>query len=213
MMGYLKFYDKLNSMEDKEYIEKFLVYNLSLVIAGVKPAVTLTIKKNNYKLYDNWNTLGHIFINKLNLNYIELRESINAIVVMVYDKLLLEKILISEQNLEFLKNLEYPTNFEINDYVNTLKVRYEKYHCPHELGLFLGIPFKDVKDFMDCTTKECLMCKYWKVYNDSTKAKKTFDTYDKIKDYTMENILKGNSSMNLILSIKNSFNESKVYSF
>ena len=33
-----------------------------------------------------------------------------------------------------------------------------------------------------------------------------FNTYDKIKDYTMKNILNGYSSANLVLSIKNSFN-------
>lgn len=212
-MGYLNFYDKLNLMEDKEYVENFLVYNLSLVIAGVKPAVTITIKKNNHKLYNNWNTLGHDFIKELDLDYVELRESINSIVVMVYDKLILERIFTYKDNIEFLKNLGYPSNLKIDNYINTLKVRYEKYHCPHELGLFLGIPIKDVKDFMECTTKKCLMCKYWKVYNDSTKAEETFNTYDKIKDYTMKHILEGNSSINLILSIKNSFYESSMYSF
>lgn len=205
-MEYLNFYDKLNSMEDKEYVETFFIYNLSLVIAGAKPAVTITIKKNNYKLYNNWNTLGRFFIEKLKLNYIELRESFEAIVIMVYDESILESQLNSKDNIEFLKNLGYPSNSSITDYVNTLKFRYQKYHCPHELGLFLGIPIKDVKDFMECTTKKCLLCKYWKVYNDINKAQRTFNTYDKIKDYTIENILNGNSSINLVLSIKNSFN-------
>ena len=206
-MGYLSFYDKLNSMTDKEYIETFLVYNLSLVIAGAKPAVTLTIKKNNYKLYNNWNIYGDIFIKDLSLNYIELRESINSIVIMVYDEFILEKILNSNYSIEFLNSLGYPSNSSINDYVSILKDRYEKYHCPHELGLFLGIPIKDVRDFMECTTKKCLLCKYWKVYNDSQKAEITFNTYDKIKDYTMKTILKGDSSINLVLSLKNSFYE------
>ena len=151
-MKYLDFYNKLNSMDDKEYVETFLVYNLSLLIAGAKPAVTITLKKNNYKLYNNWNLFGSPF-------------------------------------------------------VNTLKSRYEQYHCPHEIGIFLGIPIKDVKDFIECTTKKCLLCKYWKVYNDSAKAEIIFNTYDKIKEYTMETILKGNSSINLALSIKNSFEQ------
>ena len=34
-MIYLDFYNKLDSLQDKEYIETFLVYNLSLVIAGI----------------------------------------------------------------------------------------------------------------------------------------------------------------------------------
>lgn len=211
-MRYLNFYDKLNSMEDKEYIEKYLLYNLSLVIAGVKPAVTITVKKNNYKLYNNWDTLCRSFIENLELNFIELRESINSIIVMIYDKSILESILTSEDNIEFLNNLGYPNSSSICDYINTLKIRYEKYNCPHELGLFLGIPIEDVKDFMECTTKKCLLCKYWKVYNDSNTAQKTFNTYDKIKDYTMKNILKGDSSVNLVLSIKDSFYKFNVYS-
>jgi len=68
---------------------------------------------------------------------------------MIYDEYILEKELNKKSHKEFLLNMGYPSNACINDYVNKLKFRYEKYHCPHELGLFLGIPFKDVKDFME----------------------------------------------------------------
>lgn len=201
-MGYLNFYDKLNSMKDREYVETFLIFNLSLVIAGVKPAVTLTIKKENYKLYNNWGTLGNYFIKNLNLEYIELRETEKSIVALVYDKNLLKKHLKTKDSIEFLNNLGYPYYSSVSDYVLILKERYNNYHCPHELGLFLGIPIKDVIDFMQCTTKKCLMCKYWKVYNDSAEAEITFNTYDKIKEYTMKNILNGKSLNNLITNIK-----------
>lgn len=204
-MAYLDFYKKLNSMEDKEYMENFLVYNLSLVIAGAKPSVTITIKKNNYNLYNNWTILGNSFIKDLKLNYVQLRECEDAIVILVYDQFILEEYLNSEANRKFLTKLGYSYNSTITEYVNTLKSRYEKYHCPHELGIFLGIPIKDVKDFMECTTKKCLLCKYWKVYNDSHSAQLIFNKYDKIKEYTMKTMLKGNSSINLALNIKNSF--------
>lgn len=204
-MRHLDFYNKLNSMHSKEYIETFLVYNLSLVIAGIKPAVTVTIKKNNEKLYNSWNDFGVNFINSTNLKFIELRESTESIIIMIYDEFILEKELRKKSHNQFLLNMGYPQNACINDYINTLKSRYEKYHCPHELGLFLGIPFKDVKDFMECTTKKCLLCGYWKVYNDSKKAKIIFTKYDKVKEYTMKNMLEGNSSRDLALSIKNYF--------
>lgn len=206
-MEYLDFYNKLNSMDNKEYVETFLVYSLSLLIAGAKPAVTITIKKDNYTLYNNWNLFGSPFIKELNLKYIELRKCLDAVVIIVYDELLLEKQLKLESNIEFLINLGYPSNLSINDYINTLKSRYEQYHCPHEIGIFLGIPIKDVKDFIECTTKKCLLCRYWKVYNDSEKAETIFNTYDTIKEYTMKTILKGNPSINIALSIKNSFNQ------
>ena len=210
-MIHLDFYNKLNSMHNEEYIETFLVYNLSLVIAGIKPAVTVTIKKNNKKLFNNWNEFGISFLDNINFKFIELRESSDSIIIMIYDEFLLEKELKQKSHMNFLFDIGYAQNSCIDDYVNTLKFRYEKYHCPHELGLFLGIPFKDVKDFMECTTKKCLLCGYWKVYNDSNKAKIIFNKYDKVKEYTILNMLEGNSSRDLALSIKNSFYENVKY--
>lgn len=211
-MKYLDFYNKLNSMEDNEYIENYLLYNTSLVIAGAKPAVTITIKKNNHKLYNSWTKFGKSFIDIINLEYTELRENMEYIILIIYDRRVLNKNLNIKENKEFLINLGYKENFIIDDCIKNLKNRYDKYHCPHELGLFLGIPFEDVKDFMECTEKKCLLCGYWKVYNNTMEAKKIFDKYDEIKEYTIKNILKGNnSSHSLIVSIKDSFYNNAQY--
>lgn len=210
-MDYMNFHNKLDLMHDKEYIENFLVYNSSLVIAGIKPAVTVTIKKNKEKLYNSWLEFGKNFIKTINLNFIGLRESNESIIIMIYDKFILEKELNKNLHKEFLENIGYSSSDDVEYYVNTLKSRYEKYHCPHELGLFLGIPFEDVKDFMECTTKKCLLCGYWKVYNDTDKAKRIFNNYDTVKEYTIKNILKGNSSRELALSIRDSFYKKVQY--
>ncbi len=204
-MDYINFYNKLDLMDSKEYIENFLIYNSSLVIAGIKPAATITIKKNKNRLYNSWLKFGSDFIEAINLDFIELRESDDSIIIMIYDKIILKNELNKKSYIEFLENIGYSFNSDVNYYINKLKSRYEKYHCPHELGLFLGIPFEDVKDFMECTTKKCLLCGYWKVYNDSDKARKIFNSYDKVKEYTRNNILNGNSSRELALSIRDSF--------
>jgi hypothetical protein len=210
-MDYMNFYNKLDLMNNKEYIEKFLIYNSSLVIAGIKPGVTVTIKKNKKKLYSSWLQFGSCFMETINLSFVELRESNDSIIIMIYDKIILEDELNKDSHIEFLRNIGYSFNYDVNYYIDTLKSRYKNYHCPHELGLFLGIPFDDVKDFMECTTKKCLLCGYWKVYNDSDKAKKIFNNYDKVKEYTIKNILKGNSSRELALSIRDSFYRSIQY--
>ncbi|NRT75920.1 DUF3793 family protein [Clostridium beijerinckii] len=210
-MKYLDFYKRLDLMEDKEYIENFLVYNSSLVIAGVKPAVTINLKKSNEKMYFGWNDFGKKFIKNINLKFIELRENNDCMIIMIYDENILEKELNKKSHIDFLANIGYPSQIKIDRYIDTLKFRYNKYHCPHELGLFLGIPFEDVKDFMECTTKKCLLCGYWKVYNDSKKAKMIFNTYDTVKEYTINNMLEGSLSRDLALSIKNSFYKNALY--
>jgi len=204
-MVYLDFYNKLKSMENKDYIENFLVYNTSQVIAGIKPASTVTFKKNGDKLYEKWVCHGRKFIVDIQLDFVELRENENSIIVMIYNKDLLEKNIFKEIHKDFFKKLGYSQNQNIDNYIETLKFRYDLYHCPHELGLFLGIPYKDVIDFMECTEKKCLFCGYWKVYNDGSQAKKIFSQYDEIKEHTINNILKENNSRDLALSIKNFF--------
>lgn len=104
-MKYLDFYNKLNSMEDDEYIENYLLYNTSLIIAGVKPAVTITVKKSNHRLYNSWVKFGTNFINEINLEYTELRENMDYIILMIYDRHVLDKNLNIKENKEFLINL------------------------------------------------------------------------------------------------------------
>ena len=50
---------------------------------------------------------------------------------------------------------------------------------PHEIGLFLGYPPKDVKGFIE-EGPRCAKCTgYWQVYSDEEKALKTFERYRK----------------------------------
>lgn len=204
-MKYLEFYNKLNSMNDKDYIENFLLFNVSQVVAGVKPASTVTLKKAGDNTYLKWILYGRKFVKNINLDFVELRESKDAIIVMLYNKESLSKYIFKEEQKRFLIKLGYTYDEDISIYVETLKERYNLYHCPHELGLFLGIPVKDVKDFMECTKKKCLICGYWKVYNDCSEAQEIFKKYDEVKEYTLSNILKGNNSRDLAFNIKKFF--------
>lgn len=202
---YIDFYKKLNSFEGKEYIENFLVYSLSLVITGVKPAATVNFKKNGENLYDKWVTYGRDFIREIDLDFIELRESNEAVIVMIFNEESLKENLFKESHMEFLTALGYSKNGDLWDYLTTLETRYDLYKCPHELGLFLGIPIEDVKDFMECTSKKCLMCGYWKVFNNHKKAQIIFNHYDRIKEHTVQHMLKGNTSIDLAFNLKNFF--------
>lgn len=199
------FYEKLESMSGVEHIENFLVYHTSLVIAKVKPAVTITIGKKNLERFDAWNKYGRQFLDSINLKYVELRENENSIILMVYDEEVLEKEINTKDHIEFLNRLGYPSELDVDGYVKFLKIRYKKYNCPHELGIFLGIPIEDVKDFMECTDKKCLLCRYWKVYNNKIDAEKIFTKYDKVKNFTIKSMLNGSLSRDLVLSIKNFF--------
>ncbi|MBP3853560.1 MAG: DUF3793 family protein [Erysipelotrichaceae bacterium] len=53
----------------------------------------------------------------------------------------------------------------------------EQSSFPHEIGIFLGYPLKDVQAFIE-HEKECLCIGYWKVYGNVKNTQKTFERFD-----------------------------------
>lgn len=190
-MEKVEFYKDLFNMEDKESIKKFLLYNSSLVIAGVKPSATVTINKKLEKVYESWIEDGIDFLESINLSFINLREDDNASILLIYNDDTLKKHIFKSENMDFLIKLGYERNSDISYYVENLRERYEKFKCPHELGIFLGIPINDVKSFMECSYKKCLGCGYWKVYSNYEKALEIFSIYDDVREKTMDKIVEG----------------------
>lgn len=202
---YLEFHNKLKTLTSEEYIKSFIVYNSSQVIAGVKPASTMTIKKSCKKGYESWKSIGEDFVRSINLEAMELREDENSLIVLVFNRKLLYKVISEEKTKNLLLNLGYKNRVDVTEYLNTLKNRYMINNCPHELGIFLGIPIEDVNDFISCSEKKCLYCGYWKVYNNFDNAIKTFKMFDDIKDYTTDSLIKGVDLKDIVLNIKKDF--------
>lgn len=50
---------------------------------------------------------------------------------------------------------------------------------PHEIGLFLGYPPKDVHGFIELGADACKCSGVWRVYDDEERAKRLFDQYRK----------------------------------
>lgn len=201
-MKQVDFYKSLSKMEDRECIEKFLIYNASLVISGVKPSATVTIIKDNDNLYHKWIKYGREFLKNIDIQYIDLRENDNALIILIYNKAQLGHYLLKDEHRSFLIKIGYSPNGTLEDYLAMLKVRYKQFNCPHELGIFLGFPLDDVRDFMECSNKKCLQCGYWLVYNNLNEAKKTFSKFDKVKEHTVNCILKGQPSNQVASNVK-----------
>lgn len=196
------FFEILSKMGEEDYLKNFFTYLLSPVIAGIKPSSTITLTRGTKGLYNLWQSMGKKFLDEIGLKSINLREDEKSLVTLVYNEKALEDTLSKECNLTFLEDIGYCREDNIDDLLSGLISRYKEVHCPHELGIFLGIPLEDVKAFMECTRENCLMCGYWKVYGDKEKATRIFNHYDKSKDIAMKGIMKGVTLNNIIYDIK-----------
>ena len=97
-MKQVEFYKSLANMEERECIEKFLIYNASLVISGVKPSATITIKKDKENLYDKWIKYGIDFLETIDIQYIDLRECSNALIILIYNEKQLSNYIFRKEN-------------------------------------------------------------------------------------------------------------------
>ncbi|WP_194190060.1 DUF3793 family protein [Clostridium chrysemydis] len=198
---YKNFYKILSEMDESTRFKKFMLFMLAPVVAGYKPSSTITLVKKSSDYFE-WNKSKEELLEELNLNYIVLRECSEAKIILVFNEAKLRERLKNKENKNFLEGLNYDLSLDIFEILLKLKERYNLYHCPHELGIFLGIPVEDVKDFMECTEKKCLACGYWKVYNNYDEAIKTFNDYNLVKDRVVRLVNNDNDFTNIVNEIK-----------
>jgi hypothetical protein len=94
--------------------------------------------------------------------------------------------------MDYLNNFNYHKDMNFNECLAHLKERFENL-CPHEIGIFLGIPLGDVITFIEQPKRECLLSGYWKVYSNPEEAKDIFKKYDMVKSNIISNILEKDS--------------------
>lgn len=200
-MEYIEFLKKLTLMSRKEYIEYLLLYKTCLVISEVKPAVTIAFSKIKNNQYEDWCKFGINFLDTVSLDYIVLRDKEDIIILMIYNRKLLEEVINKKENRSFLKYFGYYSiNLESN--LKILKNRYDKYNCPHEIGIFLGIPVEEVRAFIESSGNNYIESRYWKVFVDRKKSTDIFKRYDFIRKYTISSIINGFSLSKVIFLIK-----------
>lgn len=147
--------------DDKKNNFLEILVRLGPIIWGVKPAEILNIKLGHdlekcKKCFKNYSKVEFIEIKKL--------EKYPRMQVLFYHKLLLQKTLCKKVNLDFLIKLGYPSKPKINIYINILKEKLRSKEFPHEIGVFLGYPLKDVLGFMGECPLELVAIEGWRYY-------------------------------------------------
>ncbi|MDO4551010.1 MAG: DUF3793 family protein [Planctomycetia bacterium] len=149
---------------------KFLLIHTAAVRKNVKPAEILRIRHNRQRAGDKQE--GSLcaqqkeILRALNLNYYILRTNETGILVLFYSPELLEKTLWMPQNAKYLQKFGYACEGELLSYFCTLKARFQQEVIPHEIGIFLGYPLKDVMGFMNPEKSKPVYRGAWQVFGD-----------------------------------------------
>ncbi|AYD40866.1 DUF3793 family protein [Clostridium fermenticellae] len=178
--------DFIKTEEDKRYMVNLITYAISPTISGYKPSTIITISNKYKSMYDLWSKYGEKYLREINLSVYEIKSESDLKILMFYNSKLLSRTVFDTNNMKFLQRFGYSNSMSLNECLGLLKLRYLKCICPHEIGIFLGIPVKDVVDFINYNGNGCICCGYWKVYHDRKVALETFEKYDSSKSATLK---------------------------
>lgn len=169
------------------YLKEVILYHCAPTIIGIKPASLINFTQTN-RLYWPWrrysikfndsptySKLGH------NISFYEIHHQLGCqTLVLFYNPELLSESLLCQDNRQFLTALGYKPTHSTTDYLKLLAQRFNA-TCPHEVGIFLGIPICDVSGFIENKGKNYIFNQYWKVYQNPQRTKKIFAAYDRAK--------------------------------
>ncbi|MCX7921966.1 MAG: DUF3793 family protein [Clostridia bacterium] len=185
-----QFINLQQNMDDENYLLSTIAYSIAPTIGTKKPSSLVTFTRGNRNLYELWDKYKDEISGKLTVQFLELRRTEYSTMVLFYNPRILKLIINGRKHRSFLEECGYKTDMDLHNSLELLRNRFAA-GCPHEIGIFLGIPIEDVLGFIENKGKSCLLCKYWKVYHNPERAKTIFDNYDKAKINIMR-IIKSN---------------------
>lgn len=162
-----------------ELSEKILK-NCSQTLAGLKTGSIFNISDMPVSVLEFQIAVLNSKLNPLGIYIERIRSKKSNSLLYVYRRSQLIKDLIRPGVREILRSFDYPEcgpscEAILEGQVQFLMQRLSDYDCfPHEIGLFLGFPVDDVKEFIRHEGRDCIACGYWKVYFNKNKALSTF---------------------------------------
>lgn len=162
-------------------LASFLALEGAEVIAGAKPANLFRIVNRRQScgrnLVDLWHRHGERLMAATPLEIRVLRTTDEALLVLFYDPFLLAKRLRSRGGQVVLRRCGYGDVISLDGILARLAGRVPQNGIPHEIGLFLGYPRKDVEAFLGWREIPPSCQRLWKIFGNPRRSLELADAY------------------------------------
>jgi hypothetical protein len=186
------FFKLFSDIHSADYLFYLIAYQSAPVIEKTKPGVILNFTNDRLqKLNDLWRVQRDQLAELGSFVYRELRVTPQRTIVLFYCPDLLTDILNQRPVAQYLLSCGYREELTIETALQDLTVRFQE-KCPHEVGIFLGIPLPDVLGFIANGGKNAVAEGYWKIYHDVGCKMKLFAHYHEAKRRFVHFVKTGN---------------------
>ncbi|MBP2626651.1 MAG: hypothetical protein H6Q68_1362 [Firmicutes bacterium] len=189
-MCWKTFLQRQEDKDDEVFFFRWLAVELAPTIYGEKPGTLLNLM-NTSKLCMKtlWLKYGYSLLVNSNIEWIVLKDEPGSMKILFYRIDLLNASINDKNIRHFLEGFGYHKAMTLQEMLYYFKERFQ-YRCPHEMGIFLGIPLKDVMGFMGMS-EDCRTCQgMWHIYGDPISSldmmQRMEATKSQVADWMME---------------------------
>ena len=182
--------------------EETLVAHCSPVLAGLKTANMFNVECSDAQSLCLQLRDLNLRLGPKGVRILPLRFSSSRALLYRYRPSRLQKDLQDETAVEILKNYGYPQNSKGGCLGHLFRRLRSSDTFPHEIGLFLGYPPKDVKGFIEEGPRCAKFTGYWQVFGNEEAALKTFERYRKCTEVYCAQVSCGRSLERLTVKEK-----------
>ncbi len=156
--------------DDRDCLASFLVLEAAEVLEGVKPANLVNVANKRRQcgrnLYALWKTHGPALLRGSGLEARELVDRGNSVLLLLYRSDALRQLLARKSVAIILRKAGYREPADLENTLAELRSRLTGEGFPHEIGVFLGYPLKDVIGFMGWAQLPFTCQGPWKIFGD-----------------------------------------------
>ena len=152
-------------------LEELLVQHSAPTLAGIKSASLICLS-----LLEKSGGINFRVLQEKGLSFFTLHNRKGCCLLLVYRERQLKACLDDPEARQLLASKGYDLSSPLSA-LKGLRQRFLSDDFPHEVGVFLGYPVKDVKGFIENNGENYILSGMWKVYSDAESAERTFDRY------------------------------------
>ncbi len=182
--------------DKKDCLASFLALESAEILAGIKPANLFRIPGRTQPCGRNlaqiWRDHGEGLFNNSLLQVLELNQNNKSPLVMVYSPQLMARHLARSAVRSFLLKCGY--NIDSGEWraaLIQLRRRSGKEMIPHEIGIFLGYPAKDVAGFIGWHSLPVTCQRLWKIYGPPHKSLLLAEQFENARAEMRDSLLQG----------------------
>lgn len=163
--------------KDNHKFNGWLVEILGPVLIGSKPAELLSFPKHDRNTFKKIEEIQRYIGKCKRVKYRLFKYKNDSIKVLFYNPKALDRSLKECRNMKFLKSLGYPKEYELDTYIEFIVNKMIDGIIPHEIGVFLGYPLKDIIGFIGHPSLKLTKISSWRVYGDPRLSDKRLDEF------------------------------------